>query len=102
MNWEYISTTSSVWFTCCSVAESFTGEMLGSLHILKLMIGKRDVTAAFIQQGISTELTYDSTCFVLHFLLAKEMGHIPDTRLNHCVRYDANFLHLHQEHDFSS
>lgn len=88
LNWEYISTTFSVWFTCCSVAESFTGEMLGGLHALTLMIGKRDVTGAFVQRSISTELTCRSTYFVLHFLLAEEMGHSPDAGLNHCVRYE--------------
>lgn len=62
--------------------------MLGGLHALTLMIGKRDVTGAFVQRSISTELTCRSTYFVLHFLLAEEVGHSPDAGLNHCVRYE--------------
>lgn len=60
---------------------------MGGLYALKLMIGKRVVTEAFIQPSISlsTEQTHHSTCSVLFFLLAEELGHIPDTRLNRCV-----------------
>lgn len=83
--------------------ETFTGDILGGLCVIKLMIGKRVATVSSIQQSSSLrwERTYHSTCSTLFLLLPEEMWHIPDTRLNHCVvecRYDKEgFLHLHHE-----